>query len=142
MQIRPIQEQDATRVAELATQLGYKPTAQTVKPNINAILENSAHQAFVYLDEQDQVIGWVHVFVALRLGSLPFAEISGVVVDGETQEQGIGRALVKHCKHWARSRGVAHLRVRCDVEREQANGFYEHIGFKLRKDQHVYVREL
>ncbi|WP_220718996.1 GNAT family N-acetyltransferase [Agarivorans litoreus] len=142
MQIRPIHEEDAVDVAMLAKQLGYNPTAQTVLPNIHAILENPAHQAFVYLNEQEQVVGWIHVFIALRLGSLPFAEISGMVVDQDSQNQGIGRALVKQCRHWATSRGVGEIRVRCDSTREQANQFYQHIKFKQRKTQRVFVRDL
>ncbi|WP_432451878.1 MULTISPECIES: GNAT family N-acetyltransferase [unclassified Agarivorans] len=142
MHIRPIREEDASAVAKLAEQLGYHPTAQTVLPNIHAILENPAHQSFVYLNEQEQVIGWVHVYVALRLGSLPFAEISGMAVDLNYQKQGIGRHLVKQCRHWANSRGVGEIRVRCDTTREQANQFYQHIGFKHRKSQHVFVRDL
>ncbi len=142
MHIRPIHEQDASKVAQLAKQLGYNPNAQTVLPNIHAILENPAHQAFVYVDPEDKIIGWVHVFIALRLGSLPFAEISGMVVDQASQQQGIGRALVKQCRHWANSRGVGEIRVRCDSTREQANQFYQHIGFKQRKTQRVFVREL
>lgn len=142
MQIRPIKEDDALDIAMLAKQLGYHPSAQSVLPNIHAILENPAHQAFVYVNEHDQMVGWVHVYIALRLGSLPFAEISGMVVDQEFSKQGIGRALVKQCRHWAASRGVGEIRVRCDTTREEANQFYQHIGFKQRKSQRVFVRDL
>ncbi|GDY26862.1 MULTISPECIES: GNAT family N-acetyltransferase [unclassified Agarivorans] len=142
MQIRPVHIEDAADIARLAKQLGYNPSAQTVLPNIHGILENSTHQAFVYLNEEEQIVGWIHVFIALRLGSLPFAEIGGMVVDQDSQQQGIGRRLVKQCRHWAASHGVGDIRVRCDTTREQANQFYQHIGFKQRKSQRVFVRDL
>jgi hypothetical protein len=37
---------------------------------------------------------------------------------------------------------VGEIRVRCDSTREQANQFYQQIGFKQRKTQRVFVREL
>ncbi|RKF15821.1 GNAT family N-acetyltransferase [Alginatibacterium sediminis] len=142
MKTRPINASDAVAVSRLTSQLGVSLNTNSTLANIHHILERDDHQAYVLEDEHGDVIAWVHVIIALRLGSLPFAEIAGIVIDQDHQNQGHGRNLMNSCKNWARSRGISEIRVRVNEKREQAKEFYVRRGFTHRKTQNVYYRDI
>jgi GNAT superfamily N-acetyltransferase len=88
------------------------------------------------------VRGRVFVMEHITLGSEPFVEIHGLVVDADFRELGIGKALVEKAKHWGRERGFKVLRLRSNINRAEAPLFYPAIGFTLEKQQHVYAIKL
>ncbi len=100
------------------------------------LLDSRDHRIWI-AEDRGTVVGWLHAFIALRVGIGPFIEIGGLVVKEDYRRGGVGSALVHESAEWARSEGMA-LRVRCHSEREETHGFYKAFGFKLLKPQFVF----
>ncbi|MCP4994083.1 MAG: GNAT family N-acetyltransferase [Gammaproteobacteria bacterium] len=136
-EIREISIEDIDKINFLSAYLGYESSSiQEATNRLKEILESNSDYVWVY--EEDGVIkGWLHLFVALRMASPKFAEIGGLVVDGASRRMGIGRKLVEQAMQWSKSNDFS-LRVRCNLNRGDANQFYEDIGFECSKTQKVY----
>jgi len=127
---------DASAINSVSRALGYTPLSDTeAQAQLEALMASPDDR--VYVAEVDQrVVGWVHVFRARRVASLPFHEIGGLAVDPACRRQGIGRALVQH----ACSQFEGPVRVRCRDDRTETHSFYEALGFTATKGQRVFTR--
>lgn len=134
--IRSATPGDVDPLAELSTQLGYPSSVEQTAGRLAPILASDDHLVLV-AESVDGVVGWIHVFLALRVESGPFAEIGGFVVTETLRGQGIGRALLTAAEEWVRRRGVAKLRVRTRSTRHGAQAFYQRLGFAPTKEQQV-----
>jgi GNAT superfamily N-acetyltransferase len=132
---------DAAAISELANQLGYPTSMGQAESRLDTILSSSDHTVFVACVDR-QVVGWVHVFLAKRIESGPFAELGGFVVAESHRRRGHGRRLLAAAEEWAAGRGVTMLRVRSRSERDDARAFYENFGFTIIKEQRVFDRFL
>lgn len=65
------------------------------------------------------------------------ATIEDVVIDERYRGKGIGKLLMEKLISQARKRGVLYIDLTSRPEREQANAFYQALGFKKR-DTNVY----
>ena len=139
--IRPADAADAPAIAGLSGQLGYPSTVADSAERLGLVLGSSEHAVFAACDGGD-VVGWVHVFLALRIESGPFAELGGFVVSSSHRRHGVGRRLLAAAEDWAAGRGVRKLRVRSRLEREDARAFYENLGFTVTKEQRVFDKSL
>ncbi len=139
--IRLAKAEDAAAIAGLSKQLGYPATAEQSKSRLEAVIGSNEHAVFTACDG-GEVVGWVHVFLALRVESDPFAELGGFVVSASHRRRGIGRRLLAAAEDWTAGRGVTKLRVRSRLEREDARAFYENLGFSVTKEQRVYDKSL
>jgi predicted N-acetyltransferase YhbS len=137
MRIRPAKAGDAGAIAALSGELGYPADAGDVARRLRWVTEAHDHVAFVAEDD-GQVVGWIHVFSALRLESEQFAEIGGLVVAESHRRRGVGRLLCERAVWWAEVLNLETLRVRTRVERE-AHLFYRRVGFRETKQQRVLV---
>lgn len=142
LEIRPVQPTDAAALAELSGALGYPAAVEDVRRRLAAVEGSADHAAFAAVAGEEGVVGWVHVFRALRLESDPFAELGGLVVAEAYRRRGVGARLVERAAEWAREQGVARLRVRSRSERRDAHRFYERLGFRRSKEQQVLDRAL
>ncbi len=140
--VRLAEPADAPAFASLSTQLGYPSTVEDAGRRLAAIREASCGEVFVAAEGSGPPIGWIHVFIAIRLESAPFAEIGGLVVDEARRGEGVGEALVRAGETWACGRGVATIRVRSNVLRTDAHGFYERRGYSRMKTQQVFTKDL
>ena len=136
--IRRAQSSDAPSLAALSDQLGYPVTVEQMASRLEAVLPDASCAVLVAEDEDGAVAAWVHVRAERGIESEPFAEIRGLVVDERRRGEGIGKRLVTEAVQWAGGRGLAKVRVRCNVLREGAHRFYERQGFALAKTQAVY----
>ncbi|MFS0839732.1 GNAT family N-acetyltransferase [Paenibacillus sp. 1P03SA] len=91
---------------------------------------------------EGEIIGWIHVHARCLLESEPFAEIAGLIVERKFRGQGIGRTLVKRCGEWTSSAALGKLRVRMNVNRQDAVSFYEQMGFEPVKTQRVFDKSI
>ena len=92
--------------------------------------------------EGGEIVGWIHIFVRRGPVHEPYAEIGGMVVDGAQRGKGIGRGLLDEAESWAALRGCKAVRVRSNVVRDAAHGFYPSAGYETIKTQHVYRKLL
>ena len=59
--IRPMRPEDAGRVAELTTELGYPSTEDEIRRRYGLIINRPDASLFVAHDARNVVVGWVHV---------------------------------------------------------------------------------
>ena len=137
VEIRNASLGDAAALADLSTQLGYTSSSQQALDRLAVILRSSEHFVLVGSLPDGVVIGWVHVFITLRIESDPFSEIGGFIVAEQHRSRGIGRTLLVAAEDWVRSRGLKKLRVRVRSTRRDAQAIYQQLGFSRTKDQHV-----
>jgi len=135
--VRHVSVKDAAQVAALSAELGYPSTVKDTISYIQAIDKSICDVAYVAVNGET-VLGWIHVLYTIRLESGPFCEIGGLVVARNAQGRGIGGLLVDKAKKWSAERNISTLRVRSNVIREGAHGFYAKNGFKEFKQQKVF----
>ncbi|MCB0656682.1 MAG: GNAT family N-acetyltransferase [Saprospiraceae bacterium] len=128
---------DLGAVSDLVSQLGYSGSPDKIRDRLVQLLDHPDHRVFIAYDGA-LTVGWIHVFMSLRVESDPMAEIGGLIVDERYRRQGIGHELVKTAIHWARDRNIHRIRVRCNSLRTDSHRFYEQLGFQQIKHQHVY----
>ena len=138
--IRRAQDTDALAIGDLSEELGYAAKRPLVLRNLTYLLSSAEHAVFVFEHETIGVVGWIHVQCSHRIESAAFAEIGGLVVSKELRRQGIASALVSATEGWARSKGLAKLRVRCNELRKDSITFYQNAGFESVKGQRVLDR--
>ena len=141
MIIRPATVADSRVISELSAELGYPVEAERVAARIPPLTMQPDHHLLV-AEREGRVVGWVHAFHALRVEAEPWVEIAALVVAAGERGQRIGEALVEAVDEWARTEGVATLRVRSNVKRERAHRFYARLGFTQDKAQRVLSRPL
>jgi GNAT superfamily N-acetyltransferase len=142
VRVRPMHEQDAPAVADLAGQLGYASTPAQIGRRIGILSGEPNSAAFVAEDASGKVIGWVHVVGRAFLEMDPYTEIAGLVVDAGARRLGAGKALVTAAETWALARGYTTMRVRSNVKRVESRPFYEGLGYAIGKSQYVYEKRL
>ena len=139
--IRRAADADAPAIATLSGQLGYPTTADAVRARLVTALDRADNEILVALDG-DAVVGWIHVYGVHTLESDAHAEIAGLIVDDRQRSRGIGEALVRAAEQWAAGAGYRDARVRSNVIRERAHGFYVRLGYREVKRQSVLVKNL
>lgn len=140
-EIRRAQARDAAEMARLAVQLGYPMSAAEMTRRLGALVRNE-HHCIVVAADAEVLLGWMHVEQRFSLEGGERAELMGLVVDSTARRGGLGRALVGAAEDWARSRGLSSLTVRSNVAREPSHPFYEALGYRREKTQHVYRKAL
>ena len=136
MSIRPAQLSDAACIARLSGELGYPTSLDAIAQRLS-LLPAEFEQVVVACDDE-RVIGWMQVGLAMSIESEPFAEIRALVVDSSVRGQGWGKRLVDAAMDWSRSHGMARLRVRSNSLRIATHEFYRRQGFTESKQQKVF----
>jgi ribosomal protein S18 acetylase RimI-like enzyme len=96
----------------------------------SSFCDRTTRQAFIALDE-GRIVGYITVYVkeqadywqVKRLG-----EISGLMVQKEHRQQGIGRRLLDRAKDFFAAQGVKYYTVYTAVENRTALDFYRQNG--------------
>jgi len=132
---------DADRVADLITQLGYPATGPQIARRFERI-NGQSNQILLVAEEEGQAVAWIHLAAHPYLESDACAEILGFVVADGFRSRGIGKALVTSAEAWASALGCGMLRVRSRIVRERAHAFYEGNGFRRVKTQHCFEKDL
>jgi len=69
---------DAPVIGSLATELGYPNNYAETADRLRRVLASPGHMVLLAETAQQTIIGWVHVFGAVRVESDAFAELGGV----------------------------------------------------------------
>ena len=142
--IRTPKPQDARALWEIFTEsLGYACTQEVVRRRIVALSESEHCISLVWQDDQTgQVGGFIH---ALRYDTLHNEggwDVVSLAVAPKLQGQGVGRQLLAAVEERVRADGGTFVRLNSRVERTDAHGFYEHLGYTCDKLQKRFIKQL
>lgn len=140
--IRPATLADAPAIAALSEELGYPTSTDDARARLQNVLNDPEQAVFVAHALSGAVVAWIHVSAARRILADPFYDVGGLVVTQEFHGKGIGQRLVDTVVEWSHDHGLSSIRIRTNVIRESAHAFYERVGFRREKTQHVYVKAL
>jgi GNAT superfamily N-acetyltransferase len=140
--VRPMVNDDVPRVADLAVQLGYNPSAEEVSSRLEALSATPGHAFFVADPRSQPLTGWIHVYGVQTLVSTPYAEIGGIVVEQTVRRRGVGQAILRAAEEWATANGFPEVRLRSGVHREEAHLFYERVGYERSRASYMFRRKL
>lgn len=139
--IREAVRDDLTGIMQTSASLGYADRdISEIERDLDALVSSERDRLWVY-EVDGAIVGWLHVFLSIRVASAPFVEIGGMAVISEYQRQGIGAALESHGANWAAAQGYR-IRVRCSAAREDTHAFYRNQGFSTVKTQLVFEKTL
>ena len=141
VRIRPIRNEDAEAVADLAAQLGYQRTPDQVRAWIAGLPSRQGQAGFVAVFAEE-VAGWIDVSLEHHLQSEPYGLIGGLVVRDGMRNLGIGRKLCEHAERWVSAQGVAKMRVTSRSTRDAAHRFYLRDGYQQVKVSLVFEKKL
>jgi GNAT superfamily N-acetyltransferase len=141
MKIRRATHDHASALASLSAQLGYPSAKGAIRQRLLAIDRRNDQEVLV-AEVDGTVVGWVHVFRAERIVADSFAEVGGLVVDGERRGRGVGSTLLRAAEAWAHERGLPLMRIRSNVVRDEAHEFYVKRGYTGSKQQAVFDKPL
>lgn len=139
--VRRARREDAERLADLITQLGYPATPEEIRSRFDSIEHDPAHALFV-AELDGRAAGWVHVFLYKLLEADRLAELGGLIVDKSARGRGLGRRLMQQAEGWADAQGCSAIYLRSNVIRQQAHKFYAAIGYEQFKTQHAFRKAL
>lgn len=133
---------DAGAIALLCGELGYPTSEAQARNRLASVLGSDRDCALVAVTSDGSVVGWIHIFLASRILSDRFAELGGFVVAADHRGRGIGTKLLAEAESWAVQRGALQFRIRSRSARTDAHRFYERLGFRRTKTQHVFDKSL
>lgn len=139
--VRPAVLDDVPRVTALCVQLGYPSREEDVERRLRWLQQSDTDTVLVAVLD-DRVVGWIHLRLHVTVESGPDVEVAGLVVDEAHRGAGIGRVLMREADRWGAARGCGHVRLRSRVVRADAHAFYQHLGFRILKTQHAFIKEI
>ena len=142
VEVRQMRPEDTSAVAALTTQLGYPSTEDEIRRRYDLIKDRWDARVFVAQHAGTVIIGWIHVQATYLLECDARAEIWGLVVGEKARGSGVGRRLVEAAEEWALMRGLSVMALRSNNLRTEAQGFYEHLGYKVTKTQNAFRKNL
>ncbi|HET9468398.1 MAG TPA: GNAT family N-acetyltransferase [Vicinamibacterales bacterium] len=140
--VRQMRPEDAGAVAKLVTQLGYPSTEDEIRRRYDLIKDRWDARLLVAQHAGTSIVGWVHVQALYLLETDARAEIFGLVVADTARGTGVGRRLMEAAEEWALVRGFNVMGLRSNYLRIEAQGFYEHLGYKVVKTQNAFRKNL
>ena len=139
--VRKISIEDAAAICQICSQeMGYECAPALMKSKIEKL--DSKREAVFVAEEESQLLGFIHVerYEVLYFESM--ANILGLAVKKDFQKQGLGKALLLAAENWAQENGIYLMRLNSGINRIDAHGFYEHLGYDSEKEQKRFVKNL
>ena len=139
--IRKIELKDAGELCKICSEeMGYECDPALVKSKIEKL--DSKREAVFVAEEESQLLGFIHVERYEVLDFESMANILGLAVKKDFQKQGLGKALLLAAENWAQENGIYLMRLNSGINRTDAHGFYEHLGYVSEKEQKRFVKNL
>jgi N-acetylglutamate synthase-like GNAT family acetyltransferase len=142
LSIRPAKIEDASALAELATQLGYPSTLEQILERFDALYANQEENTVIVAELDGKVTGWIHAYIYRLLMSDPEVEIGGLVIDESIRGHGVGEKLMQAAEAWTLEKGCSSVYVRSNTIRTRAHKFYKRIGYQVIKSQYAFRKIL
>jgi len=140
--IRTAQDNDLHALADLCVQLGYPASENIIAQRLRDLMDQPEHRLLVALNQQAEVIAWIHGLVRKLLIADAHIELGGLVVDKAYRGHGIGEKLLVAIEGWAREIGIQTIFVRSNIIRLDAHRFYERLGYQMIKTSKTFQKNL
>ncbi len=140
--IRNAKSEDASMLAELSVQLGYPTSPRQSAYRLQRLLNSDGHLVLIACTAGGEIVGWLHIFLTLRLESDVCAEIGGFVVAEPHRGCGIGSRLMKSAEKWVIQQNIMKIRIRSRSTRLESHNIFVHFGFNAVKEQFVFDKHL
>ena len=140
--IRPVTSEDASAIKEICEcSLGHPQSEGYISERILRLSADSNYFIHVYEDDRTgQILGFIQ---AERYGLLYGGDgwnIIAFAVSPTAGRRGIGRKLLEVLEETALKEGSSFIRLNCNVNRTDAHGFYEHMGYSCDKTQKRFIK--
>ena len=152
LRVRPAISADAVEISRLCGQLTPSNTDLDIRRRLARLSRSDSNQIFVAevpdgdpsapRDCPRRLAGWVQVLLLDLLVSDTGAAVTGLVVDRENRNLGVGRSLLEQAEEWARGHGCRTVVVRSREHRTAAHAFYERLGYQSHKRQLAFRKLL
>jgi GNAT superfamily N-acetyltransferase len=142
LEIREADERDAEAIALLSGELGYPSSTGQVARRLESLMRRRDNAIFVATARDGSLVGWIHIFVTHLLEADPFAELGGFVVTANQRGRGVGKKMLAVAEGWGKRHGIERMRIRSRSTRLGAHAFYERLGYRIDKTQHVFEKRL
>ena len=136
--------EDAPYVHQAIVQaLGYTCAQSVVERRIEELQDARGCISLVGKDDASgEVCGFIHALRYDTLHSEGGWDVVSLAVVPSWQGRGVGRQLLEALEAEVRTRGGTYVRLNSRVERTDAHGFYEHVGYTCDKLQKRFIRRL
>ena len=143
-EVRPATLADAARICEInRSALGYPSQLHNIEKQLTQILARKTDRVWVACDADTmQVAGFVHVADYETLHSGSMKNIIALAVDPAWQGCGLGRMLTETAEQWARDDRCEAIRLVSGMDRVKAHAFYQHCGYRMRKEQKNFIKNV
>lgn len=141
LNIREANINDKETLAILCNQLGYEAKTEDISTRLDQINELKHQIVYVAVIDQ-QVVGWIHVYLCPLLISGKQAQLGGMVVDEKFRGQGIGKKLLIQAENWARSKNCQSMSIFTNINRSKTHHFYAQMDYQTIKTEYVLRKEL
>jgi len=127
--VRDARSSDAPRLVELIRFLGHEIDEKAVRKNLARLKKAGELPLVATLDKR--VVGMIglHRMVTVHRPA-PVGRLSVLVVDQDTQGEGIGRMLVEEAERLLKKAGCQLIEVTSNDRRTAAHAFYRHLGYE------------
>lgn len=129
--IRRCMVSDAHRIYALCHEvLGYEFSEEQVEQNIRRLIGSPENLLLVAVDQDDEVIGFIHANNHDPIYAPPMKDVVALAVDPEYRKRGLGRRLLQAVEDWARETGAKGVRTNAAVSHKSALSFYKENGYE------------
>lgn len=122
-------------------QLGYDVADADISARFQAVLDNSAHTAWVAV-AAGRVIGFLHAFERPALEKPTEVIVQAMVVEKTLRKSGVGARLMVQTERWATDRGHASIALSSQIDRADAHAFCARLGFETAATSHLLRKEI
>ena len=126
--IRDALPDDAGDLANLISELGYQVETQELWSRIEN-MPPGFYRTLVAIEE-NKVVGFIGLLtLPVYEHSRPIGWVLALCVSASRRGKGIGKALIDSAKNHYSDEGVTDMRLHSGLQRNEAHGFYEKMGF-------------
>ena len=128
--IRRCMVSDSRRIFELCrNELGYSFPETQIESNIRRLIGSAENLLLVAVDEDDEVVGFIHANNHDPVYAPPMKDIVAIAIYDEYRHIGLGRQLLQAVEEWAVQTGAHGVRVNSGIEQKSALRFYKSCGY-------------
>ncbi len=139
MIIRKAKISDYVDINSLVNEFGFECNQEEMKNRLSSILSKDIHKVLV-AEIDNKVIGFVDFDHYEVVYSDPGINITGLIVNIEYRNKGVGTALLLEIEKYAKSNKMAFIRVNSGSQRIDAHKFYKKNGYDNEKDEKRFLK--